>query len=197
MKEKIFLYLKNLFLCILIINFITSFFSFCLKINSFLMPTKISKDPTNSSLLKKAQEIEKDLNKLTTDLKDNYGESYPALGISYYQSILHYSSNDLVRNFLFSITFGFMIGNLIYFIFINKKVKFNLFFCIVISLFFTAFLFGLTDILINYANNEDFNLTINHIIWIMEIISIPGAIISLLLIGIQKIYSTYIEIRYS
>lgn len=197
MKEKILKYLKTICLWILIVCFITSFATFITNLDSYLRPTKIAKNPTEDSLVLYSKDIEEDLNKLTGDLKDVYGENYPALGIVYYKAILHYSSETVVQNFLFSLIGGFALGNIIYFVFIAKYKKYKLFICLVLALFVTAIFFSLSDIFTNYANNEKLEFTVNNIFWNMEVTSIPYIIISIILIVVQKIYSTYVEIRNS
>ena len=197
MNEKIIKYLKTIFLWILIVGFIISVVSFINNINSFIKPAKIEKNPTNESFISQAKKIETELNDLTENLKDTYGENYPALGIIYYKTILHYSSTDLVRNFLFELIAGFALGNIIYFVFIEKFTKYKLFIVLTIGLFVTSIFLGLSDILINCANNELFEFNFDQIILNMVITSIPYTIISLMLIAVQKIYSTFIEIRYS
>lgn len=197
MKKNIFKYLKTVFLWILIVGFITSTVSFLANINDYLTPARITKNPTDDSLIKYAKELEKNVTDLTDDLKDTYGDSYPALGISYYRTILHYSSEKVVQNFIFELIAGFGLGNIIYFIFIAKYKKYKLFIALTIALFVCAIFLGLSDILTNIANAEKIDFSLSNIFWNMEVTAIPYIIISLVLIGIQKVYSTYIEIRYS
>ena len=197
MKEKIWKYVKTIFLWILIVCFSTSFVGFATNIDSYLKPTWISKNPTDSTLVSQAKTIEEELNKVTEDLQDVYGENYPALGIVYYKAILHYSSVSLVQNFLFSLIAGFGIGNIVYFVFVAKYKKYQLFIALLLALLVTAFFLGLSDILTYFANNEKFELTISEVLWNMEVTAIPYTIASLVLIVIQKISSTYIEIRNS
>ncbi len=197
MKEKIFKYLKTIFICIFIVSFITSAVSFLASINDYLTPSRIAKNPTDDSLVKYAKDLEKNLNELTEDLKDTYGESYPALGISYYRTILHYSSEKVVQNFIFNLIAGFGLGNIIYFVFIAKYRKYKLFMALVIALFITAFFLGLSDILTSIANSEKTKFGLSNIFWNMEVTAIPYVIVSLILIGVQKVYSTYVEIRNS
>lgn len=197
MKEKIFKYLKTICICILIVGFITSLISFLASINDYLTPARISKNPTDESLVSYAKDLEKNLNDLTDDLKDTYGENYPALGIAYYRTILHYSSEKIVQNFLFELIAGFGLGNIIYFIFIAKYKKYKLFIALVLALFITAIFLGLSDILTDFANSEKSDFGLSNIFWNMEVTSIPYIIVSLILIAFNKIYSTYIEIRNS
>ena len=102
MKEKIIKYLKTIFLWILIVGFITSLISFINKINSFIIPAKIDKKPTNESFISQANKIETELNDLKENLKDKYGENYPALGIIYY------SYNWIVCNLDFFVAFRYI-----------------------------------------------------------------------------------------
>ena len=197
MKEKIFKYLKTICLWILIVSFITSFVSFVNNLNPYLKPVQISRTPLDSKLLSEAKKIESNLDDLTSDLKDSFGENYPALGIVYYKTILHYSSNTPVQNFLFSIIAGFGLGNIVFFVFISKYKKYNLFIALLIAFFFTACLFSLSDLLTNFANNEKLEFSISTILWNMEVTSIPYVLTSFVLIIINKVYSTYKEIRYS
>lgn len=197
MKEKIFKYLKTICLWILIVSFITSCVSFANNISSYIKPVQIDKSPIDASLVSQAEDIEYELNKLTKELKELYGENYPALGIVYYKAILHYSSESLVQNFLFSLIAGFGLGNIVYFVFIAKYKKYKLFLALIIALFITALFFTLTDILTNFVNNEDFKITISEILFTMEVTAIPYTIVSLILIVVQKVSATYIEIRNS
>lgn len=196
--KKIFIqYLKNIFFWILILNFIVSFFSFITNIESYLTPSKIAKNPTDSSLIDYGKNLEKELEDLTGDLKDTYGEDYPSLGICYYRTILHYSSNSLIQNFLFSIIYGFGLGNIVYFIFVVKYKKYKLFFSLLIILLISSLFLELSDILTCIANNEKIDFSINNFLLNMEITLVPYSLVSLALIIIKKVYQTYIDIRYS
>lgn len=197
MKEKFFKYFKTIILWILIFNFIVNFFGFFKNLDSYFIPSKILKNPTDSTLVSQAKDIEDNLESLQNDLKDNYGENYPALGISYFSAISHYSSTTIIQNFLFSLIAGFGFGNIIYFIFIAKYKKFKLFLALLISLFISAFLLGLSDILTYTSNGEEFEFSFKNILLNMELSSITFWIVSIVLIIINKVYSTYIEIRYS
>ena len=197
MKEKIFKYLKTICLCILITSFIISFVGFISKLESYLKPAKINNNPTDSNIVSEGKKVESELEKLVDDLKDKYGENYPALGIVYHQTILHYSSVSTIQNFLLSLIVGFGIGNIIYFIFIAKYKKYKLFLALLIALLITSLLFSLSDILTNISNNKKIDFSLQNILWNMEVICIPYLIISIILIVANKIYSTYIEIRYS
>lgn len=197
MKEKIFNYIKTISLWILIISFITSTAGFFTNISDYLLQANINKYPTNKDLKDYAINLEENINDLTSDLKDNLGEDYPALGVVYYKTILHYSSERFVQSFLFELIAGFALGNIIYFIFIAKCKKYKLFIALIIILFISALFFELTDILTNYVNGENFKLSFKNILFTMEVIGIPYSIISILLVAINNIYKTYIEIRYS
>lgn len=197
MKQKILKYLKTIALWILIVSFITSFVSFSNNLNSYLKPVRISTTPLDKNLISEAKKIESNLDELTNELKDSFGDDYPALGIVYYKSILHYSSNTVVQNFLFSIIAGFGLGNIIFFIFVGKYKKYKLFFALLIALLCTSILFGLSDLFTNFANNEKLEFSISTVLWNMEITVIPYSLVSVILIIINKIYSTYKEIRFS
>ena len=197
MKEKIFKYIKTVALWILIVSFFTSFVNFSTNLNSYLRPVKISTTPLDNNLISEAKKIESNLNELTDGLKDSFGDDYPALGIVYYKAILHYSSNTVVQNFLFSIIAGFGLGNIVFFIFVDKYKKYKLFFALLIALLCTSILFGLSDLLTNFANNEKLEFSISTVLWNMEVTVIPYCIVAIVLIVINKIYSTYKEIRFS
>ena len=197
MKEKIIKYVKTLFFCILIFNFAINFFSFFTELDSYLLPGKIEKNPTDSKVLGQAQSIETNLNDLTKDLKSDYGEEYPALGVAYLRIISLASSKTIIQNFLFGLIAGFGFGNIIYFIFIAKYKKSDLFFALLISLFISSFFLGLSDILTYMSNGEKFKFTLKNVLYNMELTAIPFIIISVILIIFNKIYTTYMEIRYS
>ena len=195
MKEKILKYFKTICLWILIISFIVSSISFVKNVSNYLTPSKIDKNPTNENLIHYTKSLEDNLDNLTKDLKDIYGENYPALGIIYYKTVLHYSSETLVQNFIFEIICGFGVGNVIYFIFIAKYKKYKLFIVLVIVLFITSIFLSLSDILTNVVNGERIDFSLSNLFWNMETTSIPYTITAIILITIQKIYSTYIAIR--
>ena len=195
MKEKILKYFKTICLWILIISFIVSSISFVKNVSNYLTPSKIDKNPTDENLIHYTKSLEDNLDNLTKDLKDIYGENYPALGIIYYKTVLHYSSETLVQNFIFEIICGFGVGNVIYFIFIAKYKKYKLFIVLVIVLFITSIFLSLSDILTNVVNGEKIDFSLSNLFWNMETTSIPYTITAIILITIQKIYSTYIAIR--
>lgn len=197
MKEKIFKYLKTVFLCILIVSFLTGLVSFFSHLKDYLTPREIVKNPLDSNLISYANDVEKELDNLTYDMTSNYGEDYPAFGIVYYRAVLHYSSVSVIQNFLFGIIAGFGLGNIIYIVFIAKYKKLDLSIFFIISLFVTSVLFGLSDMFTNYANNEKIGFVFADILWNMETVGIPYFITTFVLMIIQKISSTYIEIRNS
>ncbi len=197
MKEKIIKYLKTVFLWIFIVNFIISFLNFTNNIDSYLKPAEITNNLENKSIISEANSIESELNNLTYDLKEKYGENYPALGVTYYQTMFHYSSYTLVEDFLLSLIIGFEIGNIIYFIFIAKYEKYKLFFAILISIVITSIFFELYNNFISIANNTPTKFAIKNMILNIDKTLIPYSILSIMLVIVNKIYKTYIEIRYS
>lgn len=197
MKEKIFKYLKTICLWILIVSFITSAISFSLSISDYVKIGLIKKNPTDTDLINYANSIETSIDKVTTELKDTYGENYPALGISYYETTLHYSSERLVQNFIFELIAGFALGNIMYFIFVAKYKKLKLFFALIIALLITAVLFCLSDILTNFVNGEGIDFTLKNILWTMELTAVPYMVLSILLLTLYQVYSYYIEIKNS
>ena len=197
MKEKIIKYLKTVFLWIFIVNFIISFLNFTNNIDSYLKPAEITNNLENKSIISEANSIESELNNLTYDLKEKYGENYPALAVTYYQTMFHYSSYTLVEDFLLSLIIGFEIGNIIYFIFIAKYEKYKLFFAILISIVITSIFFELYNNFISIANNTPTKFAIKNMILNIDKTLIPYSILSIMLVIVNKIYKTYIEIRYS
>ena len=79
----------------------------------------------------------------------------------------------------------------------DKYKKYKLFFALLIALLCTSILFGLSDLLTNFANNEKLEFSISTVLWNMEVTVIPYCIVAIVLIVINKIYSTYKEIRFS
>ena len=197
MKEKILKYLKTVFLCILIINFLSSLIDFSNNLDSYLHPSKLVKNPTDTELISNAKNIEKDLNSLADDFKESYGEDYPALGVLYYRSIINYFYEININNFLSELIISFALGNLIYFIFISNFKKYKLFIALFVVLFVTSFFLELTNILPLIANKKPISFDIDSIIVQMGNIAILYTISAIILIIAQKIYSSYIEIRYS
>lgn len=194
--------LKKYILCllfsILAINFIVSASSFFSSLSKYLIPSQISKEPTNESLITLGSEIEKTLENTVYELNETHGENYPALGIMYYQTISHYSSVTLVQNFIFSLICGFALGNVIFFIFIAKlKSPYLLFISLVLVLFVTSFFLSLSDILTYIANSEEIAFSLSEIFWNMEVWVIPYTIVCLILCAVQKIYTVYKEIQNS
>lgn len=197
MKDKVIKYLKTICLWILIVSFITGLISFFLNLQDYLTPRQIIKNPVDESLVSYAKDVEKDVTDLTRDMTATYGEEYPAIGIIFYRTIVHYSSMHVIQNFLFGIIGGFGLGNIIYIVFIQKYKKWDLLIFFVISLFVTAVLFGLSDIFTSYANNEKVDFVFANILWNMEVVAIPYFITTFVLLLIQKLVSTFNEIRYS
>ena len=193
--ETIFKYLKTIVIWILIVNFVVSAYLFSTNISDYLSQGKIEQSLLDSDLISNAESIQDSLDGLASNLKSTVGDDYPALGVVYYKTILHYSTEKVVQMFLFSLILGFGLGNIIYFIFVVKFVKVKLLFALTIAACITGLFFGLTDILTYAANGEEFNLTIGEIVLDMEVTAIPYAIVSVILAILNKVYLAYVEIR--
>ena len=94
-------YLLCILFSILAINFLVNLISFFYNTEAYLTPAKITANPTSENLISSATELENQLDSLITDLKEQNGEDYPALGIMYYRTIAHYSSVTIIQNFIF------------------------------------------------------------------------------------------------
>lgn len=195
--NKVIKYLLCIFFSILAINFIVSAVSCFSSISNYLMRSQIVKNPNNESMISLGKELETTIEHTIEDLKSAQGEDYPALGIMYYSSVAHYSSVSNVQNFIFSLICGFALGNIIFFIFIAKFKSYKLIIFLLLSLFTTAFLLALSDILTFIANEEEIKFGLSQIFWNMEVTAIPYIITSLILYGINKICTVYIEIQNS
>lgn len=190
---------KKYFLCLLIsilaVSFIVNIYSFCTNIGSYVDSGRITKDPENSSLESIASDLEESLNTNVQDLQETYGESYPALGIMYYKTVLYYSSVTIVQNFLFSLIAGFALGNMIFFIFIAKCSKYKVVIALILTLVLSGVFFALSDILTYFVNNEDYTFGFMEIFWNTEAISIPYIIACVILYVVHVVSKTFIEIR--
>lgn len=195
--NKFIKYFLCIFFSILAINFIVSIIAFCSNISDYLIPSKIEKDPKNDSLVSIGKKFESTLDDTIYELKETHGEDYPALGIVYYRTVSHYSSITVVQNFLFSIVAGFALGNIIFFIFVAKFKSYKLVIFLILALLATAILLSLSDILTYVANNEEIQFGFPEIFWNMETSAIPYIIACLVLCGIHKVYSVYVEIQNS
>lgn len=195
--NKFLKYLLCITLTIIVVNFLTSLTSFLRNTDTYLTSARITAKPNDEETIDMGQKVEKQLDSTINDLKEDYGENYPALGIMYYKAISHYSSVTVVQNFIFSLIAGFSLGHLIYFIFITKLSNVKAGIMIILGLVITATLLALSDIYTSIANSEVVKFGISEILWNMEVSAITYFIVYVLLKGFNKIYQTYHEIRYS
>ena len=195
--NKFIKYLLCILFSILAVNFLVSFFSFFNYTDSYLTPARITKNPTSEDLVSLAKNLETQLDSLTTDLKEQNGEDYPALGIMYYRSIAHYSSVTVIQNFIFSLIAGFALGNIIFFIFISGLKFYKLTIAIIVSLFISSVFLALSDVYTAIANSEEIKFGLSEIFWNMEITGIAYFIVCFICLVIKKITTYYYEIKYS
>lgn len=190
-------YLLYILFSILAINFLVNLISFFYNTEAYLTPAKITANPTSENLISSATELENQLDSLITDLKEQNGEDYPALGIMYYRTIAHYSSVTIVQNFIFSLIAGFALGNIIFFIFISDLKSYKLVLMLILVLFISSTFLALSDIYTAIANSEEFNFGLSEIFWNMETSGIAYIIVCIISLVIKKITKTYYEIKYS
>lgn len=195
--NKVVKYLLCILFSILSINFIVSASSCFSSISQYLIPAEIIKNPTNEEVVSSGKDLESIIEDSTAELKEAHGEDYPALGVMYYRTVAHYSSVSNVQNFIFSLICGFALGNIIFFIFVVKFKSYKLIVCLILVLFVTAFFFALSDVLTYVANAEKVKFGLSEIFWNMEITAIHYTIACLVLAGIHKVYTVYVEIQNS
>lgn len=195
--NKFIKYLLCILFSILAVNFLVNFFSFCNYTDSYLTPARITSNPNSEDLISLANDVETQLDSLTSDLKEQNGEDYPALGIMYYRAIAHYSSVTIIQNFIFSLIAGFSLGNIIFFIFISGLKSYKLTIAIIISLFVSSVFLALSDIYTAIANSQEIKFGLSEIFWNMETTGIAYFIVCFVCLIIHKLVSTYYEIKYS
>jgi hypothetical protein len=190
-------YLLCILFSILAINFLVSAVSFFKETQSYLIPAHTTANPTSEDLVSIATDLETQLDTVISDLKEQNGEDYPALGVMYYRTVAHYSSVTVVQNFIFTLIAGFALGNIIFFVFISGLKSYKLFFAIVLSLFVVAILLSLSDIYTAIANSEEVKFGLSEIFWNMEVSGIVYIIVTIIAMFIHTITKTYYEIKYS
>lgn len=195
--NKFFKYLLCIFFSIVAINFLLSIIGFFRYNSAYLMQAKINANPTSEAVTSMGQKLENTLETQINDLKTKNGEEYPALGILYYKAISHYSSVSIIQNFIFSLIAGFALGNIIFFIFISELKNFKLAISLLLALIIVCILLMLSDVYTAIANSEEIKFGLPEFFWNMEISGIFYLIACIVLIGINKLYKTYHEIRYS
>lgn len=195
--NKFLKYLLCIFFSILAINFIVSIVGFFKYNSTYLMQAQINANPTSEALTSIGQELEDKLETQITDLKTKNGEEYPALGILYYKAISHYSSVSLIQNLIFSLIAGFALGNIIFFIFISNFKTFKLAIALFLALIVVCILLMLSDVYTAIANSEEIKFGLSEFLWNMELSGIVYFITCIVLIGINRVYQTYNEIKYS
>ena len=195
--NKFIKYLLCILFSILAINFLINVISFFNNTESYLTPARITANPTSEDLVELATDLENQLDSLTTDLKEQNGEDYPALGVMYYRTIAHYSSVTIIQNFIFSLIAGFALGNIIFFIFISELKSYKLALVLILALFISSTFLALSDIYTAIANSEEIKFGLPEIFWNMETSGIAYLIVCLISLVIRKITKTYYEIKYS
>lgn len=195
--NKFLKYLLCIFFSILVINFIVSIVGFFKYNSAYLMQAQINANPTSEALTSVGQELEDKLETQITDLKTKNGEEYPALGILYYKAISHYSSVSLIQNLIFSLIAGFALGNIIFLVFISNLKNFKLAIALFLALIVVCILLMLSDVYTAIANSEEIKFGLSEFFWNMELSGIVYFITCIVLIGINQVYRTYNEIKYS
>ena len=195
--NKFLKYLLCILFSILAINFLTNIVSFFINTNSYLIPAKITTNPKSENLTEIAAELETQINTVITDLKNENGEDYPALGIMYYRTVAHYSSVTVIQNFIFSLISGFTLGNIIFCIFISGWKSYKLAIALMLGLILLSILLTLSDIYTAIANSEELKFGFSEFFWNLEVGSIAYFITTAVIYAIKKITSTYYEIKYS
>lgn len=195
--NKLLKYFVCILFSILAINFLTNLGSFCTNTDNYLESARINARPKAEDVMETGKTLENQLNTTINDLKKANGDDYPALGIMYYKAVSHYSSVTIIQNFIFSLIAGFALGSIIFFIFISELKTYKLFFAILLILIVTSFLLTLSDVYTSIANSEEINFNLPQFFWNMEVCAIAFAILTIILVVINKLYKTYYEIRYS
>lgn len=195
--KKITKYLLCVFFSILAINFLVNGFYAIKSNSSYLFSSRVAKNPKAEEVISLGKNIEEELEKSITNVKDTNGEDYPALGILYYETIQHHSSVRVIQNFLFSLIAGFSLGNIIFLIYVSGLSKYKLVLSLILVLFATSIFLALSDIYTAIANNEEIKFGLSEIFWNMETSTILYVITCIVVAVSHKIYKTYNEIRYS
>lgn len=195
--NKFLKYLLCIIFSILAISFLTNAISFVKSTDSYLTPARITANPTSEDLIEVATELETQLDTLSTDLKEQNGEDYPALGVMYYRTIAHYSSVTIIQNFIFSLIAGFTLGNIIFFIFISGLKSYKLAIALFLVLLVLSLLLTLSDVYTAIANSEEVKFGLPEFFWNLEVGGIVYIIVIAIIYAIKKISTTYYEIKYS
>ena len=99
------------------------------------------------------------LNEHILELKEKYGQDYPAEGLVLNQLVDFFRSNSICKTYALSLLIGVIFGTVVYIIFIQKATGIQM---IIETLFFTVMIF-LIILLLNLRFNKIINVAINEL----------------------------------
>lgn len=159
--------IKKLLLCILISTIVSVFVGFTImfivEVPSYTMSEIVIGTDENSEIVRDygnaMQDATESIENSIKELKEKYGEDYPAEGIFLNNILNRFRSLAICKTYTLSLLAGIIIGTLVYIIFLQKAKGLVMFY----EIFISGLILLILITLLNYGYSSLVNIGINKI----------------------------------